>query len=296
MKNNNILIVGSGIIGQEYSKIFTTLGIDVTIIQRSKNIEFKNNKLSKIKDDLYDLPVSTIKKYSHIIVAVQPRNSFEVVNYLLNNTNADILVEKPLALSSQEIKLFDEMIFNQRIYIAFNRRNFESTILIKEKLDKSKLLSVNVCVTELEDRIIGHATEKEKWGICNTIHMFDLVFYLTGMPKNYDIYRKVSDGKNFIQLYSSSGDHFLNISSGGAGNWGIDFTTTDEKYFMRPIETLKIQKLNSVELTDISLNYDEYKPGFLHQSKKFLEKDRNAFPKFAYYLELTNFIEKFYKY
>ena len=296
MKNNKVLIIGSGNIGQEYLKIFLELGMNVSILNRSKKISIQDKRAVVIEGDIFNLSISDLKDFSYFVVAVQPRKTFEIVTYLLKNTDSNILVEKPIALSSQEVCLLDEKIFNERIYVAFNRRNFKSTVLIKEMLAKSKLLSANISVTELSDRIVGHPDEIDKWGICNTIHMFDLVFYLIGLPVNYEIYRKEIGGIDFIQLFSFDEDHSLSIVSGGAGNWGAEFITVDKKFIMKPIETLKVQNINSVNFTEISLEQDQYKAGFLQQSKQFIEKDRNAFPKFAYYLELSYFIEKFYEY
>ena len=170
----------------------------------------------------------------------------------------------------------------------------------KKKLIDENILSIKVTLNEFKDRIRGHKIEMERWGICNTIHMFDLAFYLFGTPNYYKIIRKKIGDDDIIFLFSTFNGIPYFFSYGGGGNWSIEALTNENKYLLNPIETLQIQKKGEMKMKISTLkelkNETSYKPGFLRQTMLFLEGKREEFVNFQYYKSLTIFIEKFFDY
>ena len=88
-----ILIVGSGLIAIDYAKVMHSLKVNYVIFQRTSS-----NKV--IPDYLYSVKRESIKEFSlteftHIINCVDLENQAKVNFFLLQNTNAKILSEKP---------------------------------------------------------------------------------------------------------------------------------------------------------------------------------------------------------
>ena len=219
---------------------------------------------------------------------------------LLKSSPANILIEKPVTLFSSDLKKISPQEFNKRVYVAFNRRMFSSVIEAKKNLIEENILSIKITLNEFKDRIRGHKIEVERWGICNTIHMFDLAFHLFGTPSNYKIIRKKIGGDDIILLFSTFNGIPYIFSYGGGGNWSIEAITSENKFLLNPIETLQIQKKGEMKMKFSKLkelkNESSYKSGFLRQTMLFLNGKREEFVSLQYYKSLTKFIEKFFDY
>ena len=190
-----VLVLGAGNIGLEYARILEDQNIEYKIISRSCSPKITNANV--INEDIFNIPINRIKSFSHIIIAIQPHLTFSVLKYLIENTESSILVEKPLSLFAkciQDIKIDD---FENRIYVAFNRRFFPSVIYAKKLLEGQDITASNVCITEMSDRIIGPNEVIERWGMANTIHILDLIFYLVGFSNEYTLTRFKDSLSNF---------------------------------------------------------------------------------------------------
>ena len=116
----NIAIIGGGLIGQEYSRILSAHSVSHRIISRSSSFD----KDLLIRQDVRDLPIDELNDFDGFIIAVQAGYNFELTKFILANTSAPVLVEKPLSLvKSDHLKLRDQF---ERIFIALNRRKYES--------------------------------------------------------------------------------------------------------------------------------------------------------------------------
>ena len=294
-----ILIVGGGIIGFEYAKICARLQVDATILSRSVNVEYNPEKIYYISGEICDLPLHYVQKFSHIIIAVQPRYTFAILRHLLEYTKAHILVEKPVCLSSKDFECLDIDQFNERVYVAFNRRSFESTKLARTIIGDKPIISMEVCFTEMKDRMRGSDEEINLWGMCNTIHLFDMAFYLAGIPDNVQTIRSTIGD---VDSYSVTGNLpnglvSMNAHWGGPGNWGISIATPEEKLFFDPLEKLRVQKLGSFQKDEIPLDpavNGEFKDGFLSQTIDFLDDSKCEFISYANYQRLILVIEKIF--
>lgn len=294
------LIVGGGIIGFEYAKICARLQVDATILSRSVNVEYNPEKINCISGEICDLPLNYIQKFSHIIIAVQPRYTFSILRHLLEHTKAHILVEKPVCLSSKDFECLHVDQFEERVYVAFNRRSFESTKSARAIIGEKPIISMEVCFTEMKDRMKGSDDEIRLWGMCNTIHLFDMAFYLAGIPDNVQTVRSTIGD---VDSYSVTGNLpnglvSMNAHWGGPGNWSISVATPDEKLFFDPLEKLRVQKSGSFQKDEITFDPEinrGFKDGFYAQTVDFLNGSKDKFISHDHYKRLILVIENIFK-
>lgn len=296
-----VLIIGSGPIGQEYFKIFESLKSDVRLLSRSfgnKNINISEDKV--IKGDVFQQKVDLINKFDYVVIAVQPRFSLDILLYLLKNTKSKILIEKPVGLSSLDFKKINCEEFDERVYVAFNRRWFNSIKNLKKELEDKETLTVNIEFTEHNNRMKGSVEELERWAIANSIHVIDMGLFLFGVPKISFLKNENNSG---VQIIEARAEHkkitfYFKAYWGGAGNWNISILTNKANYVLNPIENLNKQNIESFkkEVINSSSTKNDYKPGFFEQSKSFLESKRGDFANYNYYKNLINLIEKLMNY
>ena len=297
----DVLIIGGGQISLEYSKICLSLGHITTLVSRSgcKPASYLDRKFSFINSDVFNLGQGVLDKATHIILAVQPRFTFEIVKYLVDNSTAQLLVEKPVCMTSSELCLIQREEFDKRIHVAFNRRYFESVEVAKNLINDKPILSVEICFTEMKDRMKGSDDEIRLWGMCNTIHLFDMAFYLAGIPDNVQTIRSTIGD---VDSYSVTGNLpnglvSMNAHWGGPGNWGISIATPEEKLLFDPLEKLRVQKLGSFQKDEIRLDpavNGGFKDGFLSQTIDFLDDSKCKFISYANYQRLILVIEKIF--
>lgn len=296
----SVLIVGGGLISREYAMICSHLSVETTLISRGFNKDRLLDDVNYVAGDFYDLSTEYLRKFSHVIIAVQPRFTFEILCWVLQNSSAQILVEKPVCLSSQEFNRVDCDEFVQRVYVAFNRRFFASSMAAKGILADKPILTLEVCFTEMKSRMRGSEDELRLWGMCNTIHLFDMAFNLAGMPTNVEVARSELGGVDSYSVVGSlpNGLLAMNAHWGGPGNWGITVTTPAEKLFFDPLEKLSVQKLGSFKKEEIPLDSEVnggFKNGFLAQTVDFLDGSKDKFISHANYKRLILLIEKIFK-
>lgn len=297
----DVLIIGGGQISLEYSEICLSLGHITTLVSRSrcKPASYLDRKFSFINSDVFNLGQGVLDKATHIIVAVQPRFTFEIVKYLVYNSNAKLLVEKPVCMTSSELCLIQREEFDQRIHVAFNRRYFESVEVAKNLINDKPILSAEICFTEMKDRMKGSDDEIRLWGMCNTIHLFDMAFYLAGIPDNVQTTRSTIDNVDSFSVTGNlpNGVVSMNAHWGGPGNWGISVATPDEKLFFDPLEKLRVQKTGSFGKDEIQLDPGVnrgFKDGFYAQTVDFLDGSKDKFISHANYKRLILIIESIF--
>ena len=288
----NLAIVGAGNIGMEYSRILTDFGIMHTIISRSS----AHNAHNVLKCDLYELPLSHLQKFDGFIVAVQAEYTGDILAYLLDKTSSAILVEKPISLSPFEHRNFATHF--SRIFVALNRRKFSSTKYVLDNTDLGSVTRCMVEVTEIRNRMKGTSKTLEAWPIANTLHIIDLALYAAGtynlLEKGVEIVCGHGGLRACVSLQNC--DHsiiFLDFT-GLPGNWGIDLLKQDQRFIMRPLETLETQKINDVKRIPVPLENSKYKPGFEQNTIDFIGLKRESFISYEEYDFLMSLIVKIY--
>lgn len=288
-----LIVVGAGNIAIEYIKILHSLGIEPVVVGRGIN------NIIKIKEKFQGIIAFSggIEKYfetneptEYSIVTTDLDNLSKTVKVLIGNNVKNILVEKPLTVSINSAKELVELSKNQnvKISIAFNRRAYQSVQKAKELIEMDGgVKSLHFDFSEAIYRQSKSDLEKysknnlKYWGICNSSHVIDTVFYLSGSPKWLKCEQHGDDikwhpkGSIFTGIGQSSSGAPITYHSNWScpGRWNIEIMTKNRKLFFSPMEKLKQQNLKSFLIEEVQIDYDLdnlYKPGFYIQVKEFL--------------------------
>ncbi|MDP3559727.1 MAG: gfo/Idh/MocA family oxidoreductase [Legionellaceae bacterium] len=282
-----VLVVGTGPIGIEYTRILKSMNIEVLALGRGEQncIKFKRETgvdaisggIEKI-DILPSLP-------KRAIVAVGEAQLGIVAKYLITKGVKHLLIEKPGGSSLQEIREIEELSAKRsaEISIAYNRRFYASTLEAQKIINEDGgVTSFNFEFTEWSHQIEPLVKEdgvKETWFLHNSTHVVDLAFHLGGWPNK--LY-PVSSGQLTWHPYARyagagttySGALFSYFADWqGPGRWGIELVTLKNRLILRPLEKLAVQKIGSLVIEQIDLNDRidiEYKPGYYSQVDLFL--------------------------
>tara|TARA_Y100000768_G_scaffold386582_1_gene375333 strand:- start:54 stop:1001 length:948 start_codon:yes stop_codon:yes gene_type:complete len=285
-----ILLIGTGPMAIEYTKVLKAMNKEFSVIGRG----FKSAKLFKKQTgitpetgglDLY-LKANKINNNSLAIIATGTETLMSLILQLLNSGVEKILVEKPAAISIDELLENEQYLkpYENSIFVAYNRR-FYASVIETEKLiiEDGGLQSMHFEFTEW-----AHTIEplkkvegvKENWFFANSTHVVDLAFFIAGKPKVLKAFSK--PGKldwhsktNFVGAGETEiGILFSYISNWeSAGRWGIELLTENRRIYLKPMENLQIQHKGSIQVIEhkIDLSLDSnFKPGLYKQVDAFI--------------------------
>ena len=178
-----VLIIGAGVIAKEYLKVIKMRkGIVVSCIfsrTYSKTLslskKFKIKKIFKTKNEL----AKNKDLFDAIIVAVNIENNLKILKFCLT-LNKKILIEKPLALNFKQNKDLNKLdkYSKKNIFVAMNRRFFDSSLYLKRKLTKfsnqKRIVEVYDCQNERYfDKKKFHPQVRKSLMYANSIHLID---------------------------------------------------------------------------------------------------------------------------
>ena len=210
-----------------------------------------------------------------------------ITRKLINVGFKDILVEKPGGLNPKDIQSVSNLAIknNANVYVAYNRRFLSSTLKVQELIkQEGGVTSFNFEFTEwghiIKD-LVKNEGVLEEWFIQNSSHVIDLAFFIGGHPT--DLKSFVSGGASWhpsgtvfsgAGITSSSALFSYNANWDSAGRWWVEFLTKENRYIMKPMEKLFVQKRGSVAVNEIEINDDLdqlYKPGLFKQVEAFMK-------------------------
>jgi len=285
----NVLLVGTGYMGKEYTKVLKAQNIEPLVICRTDSSaqKFENEFRLKPISGGVDKALKTVKDTpSKAIVAVNVDQLSAVTISLLQFGIKEILVEKPAGLNRNEIQNVEKMAreYNARVYVAYNRRFYSSTEKAIEIIEQDGgVSSFNFEFTEWSSTIekTGHSPKiKEEWLLANSSHVIDLAFYLGGQPTAFSSYRLGSlNWHSRASVYVGAG-----ITDKGAlfsyqanwdapGRWSVEILTNKHRLYFRPMEKLAIQDKGTVKIEEIEIDDKldiDFKPGLYKQVESFL--------------------------
>ena len=307
MNKIRCLILGAGYMTEEYLKVLKSKEIDTKVLGRG--IQNTNKISNKFNVDAFPGGINSFnfEKYeiTHAIVAVSVQNLHSVTCALIKKGIKKILVEKPACLDRSELEEIIQLAneYKTKIYIAYNRRFYNSIQILKEKIIEDKGIElVNFEFTEWIHTIDQNKFPLKvlnKFFLANSTHVVDTVFNLIGSPDiltNMVIGNEINwhpSGSIFIGFGTSIKripfSYSTNWSS--AGRWSIEVITKSNRYYLKPMEKLFVQKSGSIEILPIELS-DEvdiaFKPGLFKMIDAFfsdscenlcsLEEHNNNFP------------------
>ncbi len=309
IKNKKVLIVGVGVIAQEYAKILTELAYSFVVIGRSADNVEKFQMQTGIPAIAGGVDIFCKQhdlKFDAAFVAVGIESLASVTISLLHYGIKNILVEKPGANSLLEISAVASLAKQQQAHVllAYNRRFFSSVLKAKEIIkEDGGVSSFNFEFTEWGHEIESlpySADIKQNWLMANSSHVIDMAFYMGGFPEQIVCFSKdeLSWHKpaNFSGAGISQSKALFSYQANwdAPGRWGVEMISKKHRLIFRPLEKLQIQKKGSVEinLSEIDNILDvKYKPGFYRQVESFLSGD---YSNFCTIFDQQNNVEKYY--
>ena len=291
----SIWLIGAGIMAQEYVRVLTVLKQPFEVIGRSESSAISFKKATGIEVKTAGLKSALKKKTAPrvAIVAVGLEQLAEVTKDLIRSGTKYILLEKPGALTFEEIYSLNSLVNEKKaeVLIAYNRRFYHSVQQMRKLIKKDgKALSMNFEFTEWEHVIKNLKTSrgvKKRWLIANSSHVIDLAFNLCGKPKDWKYWHAGSlDWHPSSSRFCGSGitDQGIMFSYLSdwqtPGRWGLEIMTNKRRLILRPMEQLQEIKKGSVLAETIEPENEidkEFKPGLFLQTKNFLEKNSSLF-------------------
>ena len=289
LTSKNVVLFGAGPMAMEYSKVLKNLGVNFTVVGRSQRGTEKFQKKTGIKPISKGISGWLEKRSetaSYGIIAVNFECLADTAIELINAGVRKILLEKPAGLTSKEIKKICDVAerTRTRVFVGYNRR-FYASVLTAQKIIKSDggVESFNFEFTEWSNQIknkIKNSTVLKNWFWANSSHVIDLAFFLGGKPKKF--YSFTAGGNDWhpaATVFSGAGISQTNALFSyqanweAPGRWGVEVLTRKHRIIFRPIEKLKIQKKNTIDIENVSIEDQldlKFKPGLYLQTKSFL--------------------------
>ena len=288
MRSPEVLLIGSGQMAIDYWHVLEALGAQSGVVGRSEEATrlFAEKTgagavAGGIERYLSDHP----KVPDFAIVAVGIEQLAAVTHALLRVGVGNILVEKPGALTGGElISLGDQADEeNARVFIAYNRRFFASTIAAQAIIRREGgVRSFAFEFTEWSHIIAGIAKAegvKERWLIGNSSHVIDLAFFLGGAPTELATFTSGALDWHPTAIFAGAGrtesgalfSYQANWAS--AGRWGVEVMLPSQRLLLRPMEKLQSVPLGKVVASDVTIddrNDVAFKPGLYLQTEAFL--------------------------
>jgi predicted dehydrogenase len=306
-KSDCVWLIGTGLMGVEYAKVLKELNIDFVVIGRGQANADKFQLETGIKPIIGGLSLFLSRvdyKPEKVIIAVGIENLAEICCSLIRFGIKQILLEKPGFAYPTELK--EILTLKQEnevaIYLAYNRRFYESVRKAKELImEDGGVVSFSFEFTEWS-HIVGKLkkdkAEHNTWFLGNSTHVIDTAFYLAGEPVQLTAY--VGGGLEWhpsSSIFSGAGITKTNALFSyqanweGPGRWSIDIVTKKRRLIFRPIETLQIQEIGSINIIPIELNdkWEKiFKPGLFLQVNSFLNNQVEDFCTLEYQANIYN--------
>ena len=286
---NKIILVGTGLMAEAYSKVLSEIAIPFEVVGRgweSANRFFENTNIQPHIGGIENYLLQNNITNCSAIVATGTEALMPTLKTLLFAGADRILIEKPASLSIDEL-LENEAILNKwgdTVFVAYNRRFYSSVIKVLELIElDGGLQSMHFEFTEWSSKIgLLNKAEgvKENWFFANSTHVIDLAFFIAGLPEKWSSYSKSGTLPwHKKSIFSGAGitkkNVFFSYNSNweSPGRWAIELMTQKHRFYLKPLEDIKIQELNSTVVND--LNFDNlidlrFKPGVFEQVKLFL--------------------------
>lgn len=290
LKNKELWIVGSGPMAMDHARVALHLGYRPVVIGRGESSAKRFEKEVNVPVVLGGLAgfLKSTKpsKNTYIIIATGTESLMTTLLQFVDLEFAGILVEKPAALSIEELLDNEERLeeVKNRVFVAYNRRFYASVQKVLKLIEEDGgLKSMHFEFTEWLHKIepLKKAPGvKENWFFANSSHVVDLAFFIAGKPHDWKAYSQRGlcvwhPKTKFVGSgITESGIPFSYHSNWeSAGRWLLELNTLKRKIILKPLEEVHTQLKGSVALErchfDLS-SEQEFKPGLLMQSKAFL--------------------------
>ena len=296
--NMKVLLIGTGFMAAEYAKVLQGLDVDFDVVGRSEKKaeifqkEFNVNVVSGGLELFFKR--KNLSEYTHVINSSSIDSLKSTTLFLLKKGVENILLEKPGVANSNEIEaLYKESKKKKKanIVLAYNRRFYASVIKAKEIIkEDGGVNSFTFEFTEWAHVIKTYNFSKsilKNWFLGNSTHVVDTAFYLGGIPKEMNCFKKGSldwhpSGSTYTGAGVTDSNALFSYHANweGPGRWFLELITSKHRLIFKPFETLQIQEIGSVQIKEVDVDYSlekEFKPGLYNQTKAFLNSDLHEF-------------------
>ena len=308
-----VLLFGSGYMAEEYAKVLRQLKAEVYVIGRNKE---KAERLAKkygfqgYGGGTKALNCFDVKKIDLVIVASAVESLCAIALTCIQKGTKNILIEKPGALTLNELKRMKKKSKGVHIRIAYNRRFCNSVMKLKEKIREDRgALGCFFDFTERERAILNSGKPNavlNRWGFVNSSHVIDAAFHLIGNPVELNTSRSGSwpnhrTGTTFVGNGKAKNCLFSYFATwAGGGRWNIELSTKEGRYRLSPLEELQFCKKNQFAWDTIPLNDDDdkkFKPGLYKMVKSVLtKKDYKNLPNLNEQIKLCTTVNRIFGY
>ena len=284
--NVKVLLVGAGVMAEEYCKVLTALNYEPIIVGRGEDKAAKFEKatgLSVLRGGIEENIKKMDKIPEYAIIAAGIFDLADITKTLLNHNIKSILVEKPAGVNRKQIEEITTLAKEKgaKVYVAYNRRFYASTSKALEIIEEDGgVTSFNFEFTEWAN--ISSKKVNEIRFLANSTHVVDLAFFLGGCPVEMSSYVQGElDWHKSGCIYAGAGisdkDALFSYQANwdAPGRWSVEILTNKHRLYFKPMEKLQIQEKGSVEvkLTKLDDSLDiVYKPGLYRQVESFLNK------------------------
>lgn len=288
----NVWLIGTGLIGVEYSKVLDSLQVDHIIIGRGATSAAKFEELRPGKTVIQGGVENFLKSKPALpdcaIVAVGLHDLFEVTKSLLEYGVKRLFVEKPGADTYEKIQQLHTIAKEKdaEVFLAYNRRFYTSVLKAEEIiLEDGGVTSFNFEFTEwlhVFEAGYGNNISLKEIFWANSSHVIDTAFFLGGEPKEMSCYTKVIGDDKFPKIFSGAGETTKGVlfsyqaNWDAPGRWVVEILTKKHRLYFKPMEALQIQELRSVKVLPVEIDDHldkEFKPGFYLETKAFLDSN-----------------------
>jgi predicted dehydrogenase len=222
-----------------------------------------------------------------------------------------MLIEKPVGINVGESQKFLSKSLENglEVYVALNRRHYESTRLALNKL-KSDSGNRFVHITDQQDLLAAKLSGQPEqvlnnWMYANSIHVIDLfsIFCRGSAESVQTVDTKLNSSSKVISstIQFDSGDFGIyNGIWNAPGPWQATITTEKTRYELRPLEKITVQEFPSrvTKLIDNSDIDQKFKPGLFEQSSQaifMLKNQAHTLPSLIDSMKTMSLIERMYR-
>ena len=277
---------------QAYAAVLQAQGVSFQVIGRSHASAEAFNQATglSVYEGGLEVALASLPVPQQAIVAVGVEQLAITARQLLAAGCQRLLLEKPGALTLSCLEDLQAVAKARvaQVFIAYNRRFYASVQQLREQVvADGGITSVVFEFTEWSHRLSDLRKAPgvmEHWLLANSTHVIDLAFHLIGLPAEGQWHAWTGGSLNWhpaAARFHGAGVSVRNVPFSyqadweAPGRWGLELLTRQNRYLLRPMESLQAISLGSLEpkLIDLDDSLDsQYKPGLFRQCEAFLSQ------------------------